>query len=309
VAGEEAARIEAEGGRVGPVRPRPLSRGTVVEVRDLFFATPARLKFLRGERAEAHGGGPTWCAGSPWPSPSWAFTLRDLSEGERLVLRLTPRRRTCGPARGAAAEAARRAGAGLLGGAVPLEAEREGHHLTGWAGLPAEARGRPRRSTCSSTGGPCGTSCSWGALRAGYMDVLASGRHPMAALFLDCDPQARGRERASRQGRGALPRSRTSCAGWWWGAAAGAGGLCSPRRRWRRALEVAPAGGLAMRDRAAARPSAVAVQAALPAQAPGFAEALAARRALGRRRGPSPGASAGRRAGAAPWQLDRGGDR
>ena len=53
VAGAEAASIAAEGGRVGAVRPAALSKGTVIEVRDLFFATPARLKFLRGQRAEA----------------------------------------------------------------------------------------------------------------------------------------------------------------------------------------------------------------------------------------------------------------
>ena len=49
---ESASEIRIEGGRVSPLRPAAANRGTSVEVRDLFFATPARLKFMKGERAE-----------------------------------------------------------------------------------------------------------------------------------------------------------------------------------------------------------------------------------------------------------------
>src|SRR5690606_31933530 len=55
--GESGAEIGIEGGRVAPVRPAAANKGTTVEVRDLFFATPARLKFMKGERAESSATG------------------------------------------------------------------------------------------------------------------------------------------------------------------------------------------------------------------------------------------------------------
>jgi DNA mismatch repair protein MutL len=188
VAGEEAARIESEGGRLGSVRPAGLSRGTVVEVRDLFFATPARLKFLRSERAEALAVGDV-VRRLAMAEPFVGFTLRDLSEGERLVLRYDPETPDMGDPR----EALRRRLRAVMGrnfsdGAVPLDAEREGHHLTGWAGLPTEARGSATAQHLFVNGRPVRDKLLLGALRAGYMDVLAHGRQPMAALFLDCDP-------------------------------------------------------------------------------------------------------------------------
>ena len=189
VAGEEAAEITAEGGRLGPVRPAALSRGTVAEVQDLFFATPARLKFLRSERAEALAVGDV-IRRLAMVEPFVSFTLRDLSEGERLVLRLDAETSDLQDPR----EALRRRLRAVLGrafseGSVALDAEREGHHLTGWAGLPAEARGSATTQHLFVNGRPVRDKLLLGALRAGYMDVLASGRHPQAALFLDCDPR------------------------------------------------------------------------------------------------------------------------
>ncbi|TNC72393.1 DNA mismatch repair endonuclease MutL [Rubellimicrobium roseum] len=188
VAGEEAAVIAAEGGRLAPVRPAALSRGSVVEVRDLFFATPARLKFLRGTRAEAQAIADV-LRRLAMAEPFVAFTLRDLTEGERLVIRLDAEVPDLGDPREALRRRLRAVmGRGFSEGAVAVEAEREGHHLTGWAGLPAEARGAATAQHVYVNGRPVRDKLLLGALRAGYMDVLASGRHPMAALFLDCDP-------------------------------------------------------------------------------------------------------------------------
>jgi DNA mismatch repair protein MutL len=72
---------------------------------------------------------------------------------------------------------------------VPLDAERDGHHLTGWAGLPAEARGAGGAQHLFVNGRPVRDKLLLGAVRAGYADALAPGRHPVAALFLDCDPR------------------------------------------------------------------------------------------------------------------------
>jgi DNA mismatch repair protein MutL len=173
---------------MAPVRPAALSRGTVVEVRDLFFATPARLKFLRGERAEALAIAEV-VRRLAMAEPFVAFTLRDLTAGERLVIRLDAETPDLGDPR----EALRRRLRAVMGrsfsdGAILLEAEREGHRLTGWAGLPTEARGAATAQHVFVNGRPVRDKLLLGALRAGYMDVLAAGRHPMAALFLDCDP-------------------------------------------------------------------------------------------------------------------------
>ena len=188
VVGEDAACLGAEGGRLGEVRPAALTRGTVVEVRDLFFATPARLKFLRSERAEALAVGDV-VRRLAMAEPFVGFTLRDLSDGERLVLRLDPETPDLGDPREALRRRLRAVlGRGFSEGAVALDAERDGHHLSGWAGLPAEARGSATAQHLFVNGRPVRDKLLIGALRAGYMDVLAHGRHPMAALFVDCDP-------------------------------------------------------------------------------------------------------------------------
>ncbi len=271
VAGEEAAEIAAEGGRLGPVRPAALSRGTVVEVRDLFFATPARLKFLRGARAEAMAVGEA-VRRLAMAEPFVAFTLRDLTDGERLVLRLDAESPDLADPR----EALRRRLRAVLGrafsdGSVPLDFERDGHHLTGWAGLPAEARGSATAQHLFVNGRPVRDKLLLGALRAGYRDVLAAGRHPTAALFLDCDPRlvdvnvhpakAEVRFRDPDLVRGLV-----------------VAGL----RRALSALQPAPELTERFREMARSWPmglpgapltSAAAVQAALQAQSPGFAEA------------------------------------
>ncbi|TNC48787.1 DNA mismatch repair endonuclease MutL [Rubellimicrobium rubrum] len=189
VAGAEAACIAAEGGRVGAVRPAALSRGTVIEVRDLFFATPARLKFLRGEQAEAQAVAEV-IRRLAMAEPFVAFTLRDLTDGERLVIRLDAETPDLGDPREALRRRLRAVmGRGFSDGAVPLEAERDGHSLLGWAGLPAEARGAATAQNVFVNGRPVRDKLLLGALRAGYMDVLAAGRYPMAALYLECDPR------------------------------------------------------------------------------------------------------------------------
>jgi DNA mismatch repair protein MutL len=265
VEGGEGAAITAEGGQIGPVRPAALTRGTVVEVRDLFFATPARLKFLRGAQAERMAAAEA-LRRLAMAAPGVAFSLCDLSGGgERLLMRL--------PAETGADGVRARLGA-VLGhafaeGAVAVEEERDGFRLTGFAAPPAEARGAAVAQYVFVNGRPVKDRLLLGALRAGYGDLLPSGRHPMAVLFLDCDParvdvnvhpaKAEVRFREPDLARGAV-----------------VGGL-------RRALGgVRPAPGLSRGTLAMMRPSAVALGTARAAQAPaapppapipGFAEA------------------------------------
>ena len=73
--------------------------------------------------------------------------------------------------------------------AVPLDAERDGHHLTGFAGLPTYSRGSAVAQHLFVNGRPVRDKLLLGALKGAYADLIARDRHPAAALFIDCDPQ------------------------------------------------------------------------------------------------------------------------
>jgi DNA mismatch repair protein MutL len=187
VAGDGAHAIAAEAGRVGAVRPAALTRGTVVELRDLFYATPARLKFLRTDRAEAQAIADV-LRRLAIAEPAVGFALIDCTGGEtREVFRVEPER-------GDAHTALKARLAAVLGpdfadNAVPVAGEREGLTLAGLAALPTYSRGAAVAQHLFVNGRPVRDKLLLGALRAGYMDVLARDRHPAAALFIGCDPQ------------------------------------------------------------------------------------------------------------------------
>ncbi|SIS66686.1 DNA mismatch repair endonuclease MutL [Phaeovulum vinaykumarii] len=185
--GFDAVQITVDCGRVGPVRPAALSQGTRVELRDLFVATPARLKFLRTDRAEAQAIADVirrLAMAEPWVS----FTLRDESGGRgREILNITAEQGDLFDA--LAARLARLIGRDFAANAIPLDATREGLRLTGYAALPTYSRGAAVEQFLFVNGRPVRDKLLIGALRAGYMDVLARDRHPAAALFLTCAPE------------------------------------------------------------------------------------------------------------------------
>ncbi|MGY6412428.1 MAG: DNA mismatch repair endonuclease MutL [Alkalilacustris sp.] len=182
VTGAEAAEIAVSGGRIGPVRPAALTRGTVVELRDLFCATPARLKFLRTDRAEAQAIAET-VRRLALAAPEVGVVLRDVSGGGegRVVFRADP-------GDGPEARVARVLGRGFVDNALRIDAEREGLRLHGFAALPAEARGAAVAQHVLVNGRPVRDRLLLGALKAAYADVLAAGRHPACVLWLDLDP-------------------------------------------------------------------------------------------------------------------------
>ncbi|CAM3425267.1 DNA mismatch repair endonuclease MutL [Paracoccus nototheniae] len=182
-AGAEGAVIAVTGGRLTPPRPAAANPGTVVELRDLFFATPARLKFLRTERAETQAVAEVLRRlALAQPHVGFALTAdgreifrADAEQGElfgALTLRVT-----------------RLMGSDFIDNALPMDAIRDGITLTGFAALPTYSRGAAVAQHLFVNGRPVRDKMLTGALRAGYMDVLASGRHPAAVLFLECDPQ------------------------------------------------------------------------------------------------------------------------
>ena len=186
IAGADAHSIAVAGGRMDPVRPAALSGGTVVELRDMFYATPARLKFLRTDRAEAQAVTDV-VKRLAMAEPFVSFILRDASGGDqRTVFRADAET-------GDLFDALHGRLRSVLGrefaeNALAIDAERDGFHLTGYAALPTYSRGAAVAQFLFVNGRPVRDKMLLGALRAAYMDVLSRDRHPVAALFVDCDP-------------------------------------------------------------------------------------------------------------------------
>ena len=182
--GLDGAEITVNGGRIGPVRPAALNRGTQVELRDLFFATPARLKFLRSDRAEMQAVSDI-VKRLAMAAPYVGFTLVDADQG-RDLLRLEAEQGELFDA--LEARLARVLGREFTDNALRLDTEREGVRLSGHAALPTYSRGAAVAQFLFVNGRPVRDKLLLGALRAAYSDVLARDRHPAAALFLDCAP-------------------------------------------------------------------------------------------------------------------------
>ena len=181
-----AFEIAVDCGKTEPVRPAALRRGTVVELRDLFRATPARLKFLRTDRAEAQAIGET-VRRLALAAPQVGFTLTDHSgDKPREIFRADP-------AHGGDAlenRAREVLGPDFVKNAIPIDAEREGLRLTGLAALPTYSRGAAVACHLFVNNRPVRDKLLTGALRAAYYDLLPRDRHPAAALFITCDPHS-----------------------------------------------------------------------------------------------------------------------
>ena len=186
VPGAGAAMIAVSGGDMSDVRPAALSQGTVVELRDMFYATPARLKFLRTDRAEAQAIGDV-VKRLAMAEPFVTFILRDTSGGsDRTTFRADAETGDLFDALHGRLRSV--IGRDFADNALLIDAERDGFHLTGYAALPTYSRGAAVAQFVFVNGRPVRDKMLLGALRAGYMDVLSRDRHPVAALFIDCDP-------------------------------------------------------------------------------------------------------------------------
>jgi DNA mismatch repair protein MutL len=168
--------INVEGGRISGPSPAALSQGTVVSVTDLFFATPARLKFLKTDRAEASAVTEV-VKRMAIAFPQIRFTL---SGSERTTLDFA-----AGNLRNRLAQVM---GEDFTASALELDLGREGVRLTGLAGLPAFNRGNALQQYFYVNGRPVRDKLLAGALRAAYMDFLARDRHPVAAIFVEIEP-------------------------------------------------------------------------------------------------------------------------
>jgi len=185
---DSAWRIAVESGTVGAVEPAAHPPGTRVEVRDLFHATPARLKFLKASRTEQNHAVDI-IRRLAMAHPEVAFTLSDGTRTQVKAPALTGDLL-------ADAHAARRERLGAVLGrdfsenCVTVDVEREGARLTGHAGLPTFHKATGQDQYLFVNGRPVRDRLIHGAVRGAYQDFLARDRHPVVALYLDLDPSA-----------------------------------------------------------------------------------------------------------------------
>ncbi len=176
-------RIEA-GEKHAPV-PAAHPPGTRVEVRDLFFATPARLKFMKTPRSERDQAVDA-VKRLAMAYPAIAFAV--IGDDERVLLRLAAETEAIIGDDPRRARLAALLGRDFAENSIPVEAERGGFRLTGLIGLPTLNRGLPRDQYLVVNGRPVRDRLLVGAVRGAYQDVLARDRHPVVALFIDGPP-------------------------------------------------------------------------------------------------------------------------
>jgi DNA mismatch repair protein MutL len=180
--------LAVEGGVKGPLQPAALAPGTRVELRDLFYATPARLKFLKTARTESDHVAEV-IRRLAMAHPTVVFSL---SEDSKPVLRFAaPAVDLLGDA--AAARLARLAqvmGRDFADNALAIDVIREGLRLTGHIGLPTLNRATSAQQYLFVNGRPVRDRLLQGAVRGAYQDFLARDRHPLVALFLELPAEA-----------------------------------------------------------------------------------------------------------------------
>ncbi|HJS46044.1 MAG TPA: DNA mismatch repair endonuclease MutL [Rhizomicrobium sp.] len=181
----EAAEIKVDGGKVEGPRPAAFrargQHGTRAQVRELFYATPARLKFLKSTRSEDLAI-TDMVKRLAMARPGIGFTLTldgrkalDLPSEPDLMDGRLPR-------------LAKIMGRDFGDNAAAVEAVREGVRLSGYAGLPTYNRANAAMQFLFVNGRPVRDKLLVGAVRGAYADFLARDRHPALALFVDCDP-------------------------------------------------------------------------------------------------------------------------
>ncbi len=181
---DEAWSLNVEGGAIGSPTPAAHPPGTRLEIRDLFYATPARLKFLKSPRTEL-GHVSEAVKRLAMAHPGIGFSL---SDGDRYLLQL-------GSAQGNLLDSRLERLGNIMGrdfadNAIAVDAQREGICLTGHAGLPTLNRGNAQMQFLFVNGRPVRDKLFYGALRGAYRDFLASSRYPMVALFLEVPPDS-----------------------------------------------------------------------------------------------------------------------
>ncbi|MEO9971857.1 MAG: DNA mismatch repair endonuclease MutL, partial [Hyphomonadaceae bacterium] len=184
---EDACEVLINAGQIDGPKPAAWTgrgpSGTRIEVADLFYATPARLKFMKSERAETMAITDA-CRRLAMSRADVGFSLT--SNGRSLF---RYRAETGAPDEARLARLGAIMGRDFRENAIAIEAEREGVTISGFAGLPTLSRGNAQKQFLFVNGRPVKDRLLTGVIRAAYADFLARDRHPLAALFVELDPE------------------------------------------------------------------------------------------------------------------------
>lgn len=179
---DEAFKIEVNGGSKSEVMPAAHSCGTRIEVRDLFYATPARLKFLKADSSEA-----AQCIDTvnriAMANPQISFYLT--SDDKKKI--------SLNACQGELFEARLKRLAEVMGkefaaNSLLIDAQRENTRISGYVSLPTLNKANSLSQYLFVNSRPVRDKLLLGAIKGAYQDVLASNRYPMCALFFDVNP-------------------------------------------------------------------------------------------------------------------------
>ena len=183
----DAAELSVDAGLISKIKPVAVNRGTVIELRDLFYATPARLKFLRTDRTELQEINKV-IKGLSIAYPYISFKLRDISNNKDRLLFDTISE--LGKSDVALKQRISKViDASFIENSCAIEAERENLKLSGFAALPTFSRGSTNLQHIFINQRPVKDKILIGAVKAAYSDFLAKDRYPAVVLFLNCNPQ------------------------------------------------------------------------------------------------------------------------
>ncbi|HKU95993.1 MAG TPA: DNA mismatch repair endonuclease MutL, partial [Vineibacter sp.] len=181
---DSAWALRIDGGGKGQPQPAAHPPGTRVEVRDLFYAVPARLKFLKEPRTEQAQVADT-IRRLAMAHPQIAFSLEDEDRTLFNYAAIAPSLVEDGEDAARLERLAAIMGRDFAQNSLPIHAEREGFILTGHVGLPTLNRGTAQHQYLFVNGRPVRDKLLVGAVRGAYQDFLARDRHPLVALFLE----------------------------------------------------------------------------------------------------------------------------
>ena len=175
---DNAFELIVDCGKKSLPKPCTLNKGTWIEVQDLFSATPARLKFMKSERAE-NGAINDVIRRLAMAHPHVSLTLTTGGKAGLILVKVDS------GADGLLNRLGKIMGADFIGDALEVRAEREGHRLKGFAGLPTLNRANTLKQFLFVNGRPVRDKLLSGAVRGAYGDFMPGGRHPLLALFLE----------------------------------------------------------------------------------------------------------------------------
>jgi len=180
---DEAWEIQLRGGMVSDITPAAHNTGTTITVRDLFYATPARLKFLRSDRGESDQVR-DMVKRLAMANPETGFSL---TAEDKILLDIPANQ-------GSLLDNRLKRLGDILGksfseNSLEIQAEREDMRLSGFASLPTYHRGTATEQYLFVNNRPVRDRLLLAAVRVAYQDFLERNRHPVVALFLDVSPQ------------------------------------------------------------------------------------------------------------------------